>query len=115
MTGALEIERAAKRIGSSLQAAPVIYADDRYRAAMDGIDMAEICITSEAHFGDGEAPPDAHRAEDGSGISVTPALAEGEKCERCWRFMPDVGDLSGHPTLCGRCADAVDHFPIAAE
>ncbi|MEE2969861.1 MAG: isoleucine--tRNA ligase, partial [Pseudomonadota bacterium] len=114
VTGALEIERAAKRIGSSLQAALVIYAGDQYRAALDGIDMAEICITSEAVFGEGDAPRDAHHADDGSGISVTPALAEGEKCQRCWRFMPDVGSLSDHPTLCGRCADAVEHFPIAA-
>jgi isoleucyl-tRNA synthetase len=115
VTGALEIERAAKHIGSSLQAAPVIYAGDKYRIAMDGLDMAEICITSEASFGEGDAPQDAHHADDGSGISVMPALAEGEKCERCWRFMPDVGALPSHPTVCGRCADAVDHFPIAAE
>jgi isoleucyl-tRNA synthetase len=115
VTGALEIERAAKRIGSSLQAAPVIYADARFHAAMDGIDIAEICITSEARFGEGDAPSDAYQANDGSGISVMPALAKGEKCERCWRIMEEVGSLPSHLTLCGRCADAVDHFPIAAE
>ncbi len=46
VTGALEIERAEKRIGSSLQAAPTVYADADSVAAMEGLDLAEISITS---------------------------------------------------------------------
>ena len=44
-----------------------------------------------------------------------PALAEGEKCVRCYRILPEVGTVSGHDELCGRCADAVDNFQVAAE
>src|SRR5207302_1667388 len=59
VTGALEIERAAKRIGSSLEAAPVIYVADRdLLAALAGIDMAEVAITSGASVVEGEGPPD---------------------------------------------------------
>ncbi|HSK39743.1 MAG TPA: zinc finger domain-containing protein [Arenibaculum sp.] len=36
--------------------------------------------------------------------------AEGEKCGRCWRILPEVGTVEGHPDLCGRCADAVGHI-----
>jgi isoleucyl-tRNA synthetase len=58
VTGALEIERAQKRIGSSLEAAPVVYiADNNLRAVLDGLDFAEICITSDIEIS--AAPPPA--------------------------------------------------------
>ena len=65
VTGALELERAAKRIGSSLEAHPLIYvADpDLFAAAVDA-DLAELCITSGAALVEGEGPPDAFRLPD---------------------------------------------------
>ena len=33
--------------------------------------------------------------------------ADGEKCERCWNIRSDVGAQAQHPTLCGRCVEAV--------
>ena len=48
-------------------------------------------------------------------VGVAFARAEGEKCDRCWKVLPDVGDDPAHPTLCLRCADAVEHLPEAAE
>ena len=39
---------------------------------------------------------------------VTIALESAEKCERCWRHRADVGSHVEHPTLCGRCANAVE-------
>ncbi|MFB8787048.1 hypothetical protein, partial [Pasteurella multocida] len=46
VTGALEVERAGKKIGSSLEAAPKVFiSDDELHAALDGTDFAEVCIT----------------------------------------------------------------------
>ena len=49
VTGALELERAAKRIGSSLEASPLVYVSDRkiFETLFD-TDLAEVCITSNA-------------------------------------------------------------------
>jgi isoleucyl-tRNA synthetase len=46
------------------------------------------------------------------GIAVTVELASGEKCQRCWRVLPEVTTIAAHPDLCGRCADAVDHHHV---
>jgi len=35
------------------------------------------------------------------------ARAPGVKCERCWIFQEDVGRDAKHPTLCGKCGDAL--------
>ena len=114
VTGALEVERAEKRIGSSLQAAPQVYADDETVAAMQGVDLAEIAITSAATLVAGEPPADAFTLGDVAGIGVVPRLAEGSKCERCWQVLPDVG-AHGRDGICGRCAAAVARHPEAAE
>jgi isoleucyl-tRNA synthetase len=110
VTGALEIERAEKRIGSSLQATPKVYATAEYIAAMRGVDLAEISITSAAELIEGEAPKGAFILADVAGVGVVPAQALGEKCERCWKVTEDVGANPAHATVCGRCADAVDHL-----
>ncbi|MDH5411565.1 MAG: class I tRNA ligase family protein, partial [Alphaproteobacteria bacterium] len=85
VTGALELERAEKRIGSSLQAAPKVYVTADYKAALEGQDLAEIAITSDVELIVGDAPEGAFTLEDVPGVGVVSALAEGEKCERCWR------------------------------
>ena len=60
VTGALELERAAKRIGSSLEAAPLVHVTDAdLREAIKGIDMAEISITSDLTILDSAAPSGA--------------------------------------------------------
>ncbi|MGB0629263.1 MAG: isoleucine--tRNA ligase [Alphaproteobacteria bacterium] len=115
VTGALEIERAEKRIGSSLQAAPAVTVSEDYAGVLDGIDLAEICITSEATLSIGAATGDAFTLEDVPGVSVVPGSAEGEKCERCWQVLAEVGSNSDHPDICNRCADAVADLPAAAE
>ncbi len=107
MTGALELERAAKRIGSSLQAAPRVYMTAEYRKALSGLDLAEIAITSQATVLDGPAPEEAFKLPEVPGVGVVPAMAEGEKCERCWRVLPEVGAEPEHPTLCRRCTETV--------
>ena len=115
VTGALEIERGEKRIGSSLQSAPKIYADGEHLAAVGGMDVAEIAITSGAELIEGAPPADAFTLEDVASVGVVHTLAEGEKCVRCYKVLPEVGTVAGHPEICNRCADAVEHFPAAAE
>tara|TARA_R110002126_G_scaffold16044_30_gene64808 strand:+ start:1203 stop:4097 length:2895 start_codon:yes stop_codon:yes gene_type:complete len=115
VTGALELERAEKRIGSSLQATPTVYVGDEYTGALDGIDLAEISITSAIVVESGEAPGDAFRIDDVPGVAVVPGLAEGDKCDRCWQVLAEVKADGDTPGICNRCADAVADFPAAAE
>ncbi|MEE9140818.1 MAG: isoleucine--tRNA ligase [Alphaproteobacteria bacterium] len=119
VTGALEIERAEKRIGSSLQAHPTVYAMPGYAAAFEGLDLAEITITSDAILKEvaspSEFPDGAFRLAEVPGVAVVPALAEGGKCVRCWRVLPEVGEAPGAEPICGRCAEAVDCVLAAAQ
>jgi isoleucyl-tRNA synthetase len=114
VTGALEVARANKFIGASLQAHPQVYADQVYRDAAGGIDLADLCITSGFSFADGTPPADAHRHEDASDIAVVVEKASGEKCERCWKVLDEVGTDSAQPTVCNRCADAAQNHPATA-
>jgi isoleucyl-tRNA synthetase len=115
VTGALEIERSEKRIGSSLQAAPTVYATPDYVAALAGLDLAEICIVSDARLVQGEAPAGAFTLPEVPGVGVVPGKALGEKCARCWQVLPEVGRSAAHPTLCLRCESTVAGLPQAAQ
>ena len=115
VTGALEVEREAKRIGSSLQAHPVVYADPSTLAALDGVDLAEIAITSDASLSGEAAPEDAFRLDDVAGAAVVVEAAQGSKCQRCWKVLPEVGAHAVFADVCGRCADAVEAFGVAAD
>jgi isoleucyl-tRNA synthetase len=110
VTGALEPERAAKNIGSSLEAAPKLCVTDAAdKALFDSVDLAEITITSNA---DVELISDnIVRLQEGSfslpdvkGALVHFQKATGSKCARCWRVLEET-----HPDthLCNRCTDAV--------
>jgi isoleucyl-tRNA synthetase len=108
VTGALEIERAAKHIGSSLEAAPVIYVSDPdLLAALAGVDMAEVAITSAASGVEGEGPPDAFRLAEVPGVAVEPRRAEGRKCARSWKILPTVGADPDYPDVSPRDAQAL--------
>jgi isoleucyl-tRNA synthetase len=111
VTGALEVERANKKIGSSLEAAPKVYiADAAMRAAVAGIDLAEVCITSAIEVVGGDAPRDAFRLDDVPGVAVSPRRAAGRKCARSWRITDDVGSDPAFPELSARDAAAVREF-----
>jgi len=108
VTGALEIVRAAKTIGASLEAAPVLYVTDKSDADLFAtVDLAEIAITSDAQIKIGAAPADAFTLPDVPGAAAAFHPAEGAKCARCWRILPEVGANSAHPDLCNRCAEAI--------
>ena len=106
VTAALEIKRTDKTIGASLEAAPVVHVEDAgVLAALKSVDFADLCITSGLSLTADAAPPEAFRLPDVPGIGVVFELAEGEKCQRCWKILPDVGSHA-HAGTCARC-DAV--------
>ena len=108
VTGALELERAAKRIGSSLEAAPIIYvADSDLFGVAVGADLAELCITSAATLVEGEGPAAAFRLDDVRGVAVEPRRAEGRKCARSWKISPAVGADPQYPDVTPRDAQAL--------
>ena len=111
VTGALELERAAKRIGSSLEAAPIVYVSDPdLFAALVDVDLAEVSITSAATLVEGEGPAEAFRLPDVAGVAVVPKLAEGTKCARSWKILPSVGSDPQYPDVSPRDAQALREF-----
>ncbi|HEY1541396.1 MAG TPA: isoleucine--tRNA ligase [Xanthobacteraceae bacterium] len=108
VTGALELVRADKKIGSSLEAAPAIYiADPALLAALDGIDMAEVAITSAVTVERGGGPADAFRLDDVAGVAVVFCPAEGRRCARSWKVLPTVGSDPDYPDVSPRDAKAL--------
>ncbi len=114
VTGALEIERADKKIGSSLEAHPVVYvADAELYEAVKSVDLAEICITSAATIERGEGPGDAFRLPDVKGVAVVNKLAQGKKCARSWKILPTVGSDKEFPDVSPRDAKALREWEAA--
>ena len=107
VTGALEIARAEKRIGSSLQAAVELFVPGRLVDTLREVDLAELCIASAGTVLARPVPDGAFALPDLPGIGVLVAPASGERCERCWRVLPEVGQTPGHADLCRRCAAIV--------
>ena len=92
VTGAVERERAARRMRSGLEAAPVVWLAPERRAALEGLDLAEIAIVSTVAFGEGEPPAGAFRLEDVAGVAVLPRASRHERC----------APLLAPPAGCGR-------------
>jgi len=114
VTGALELERARKNIGSSLEAAPAVYVSDAdLLGALKGVDFAEVCITSAISVRDGETHEEAFRLDDVPGVAVVFARAEGRKCARSWKVLPDVGADPAWPDLSPRDAAAMREWTKA--
>ena len=107
VNGALEVARRDKVIGSSLEAAPIVHVDAETAALLGDVPFEDICITSGIEVTDAPAPDDAFRPEGEAGIAVVFAHAEGGKCQRCWKILPDVGH-HGHDGVCARCDGALD-------
>jgi isoleucyl-tRNA synthetase len=108
VTGALEVERREKRMGAALEAAPMVHlADADLMAAFEGLDAAEVFRTSQATLIGGEGPSEAFRIAEAPGVAVEPVKAEGAKCARSWRILPEVGSDPRYPDLSLRDAEAV--------
>ena len=107
VTAALEVQRTEKVIGASLEAAPVVYlAEQAVKDVLEQMPFADICITSDLTLSTDAAPSDAFTMAEVDGIAVSFVKAEGEKCGRCWKILPDVGTHS-HAGVCGRCDNAL--------
>jgi isoleucyl-tRNA synthetase len=116
VTGALEIERANKKIGSSLEAAPIVYmADEDLRKSLAGIDFAEVCITSDIEIRAGTGPDGAFRLADVADVAVVPERAKGRKCARSWRYSPEVGSDLEFPDVTPRDAAALRELKAAGK
>ncbi len=107
VNGALEVQRTAKVIGASLEAAPVVHvADTAILAALKSVNFAELCITSGIQLTKDPEPAEAFRLPEVPGVGVVFERAPGQKCQRCWQILPEVGRQS-HPGTCKRCNEAL--------
>ncbi|MEQ8656536.1 MAG: isoleucine--tRNA ligase [Hyphomicrobiales bacterium] len=114
VTGALEIERREKRIGSSLEAAPAIYiADADLFDQVSQVDWAEVAIASQASIHHGDAPEGAFHLDDVHGVGVVPGKAVGQKCARSWKILPEVGSDPQFPDVTPRDADALRELGVS--
>lgn len=110
-TGALEKARADKKIGSSLQAKLNLYVDSQKEPLpyLTNFDLPQIMITSDVEIHHTAAPPFAEIVPNLPSISLNIVPATGQKCERCWRVLPEV-EKTPH-LLCERCENVVATFP----
>lgn len=95
---AIEAARQAKQIGSNLEATVKLTLPETgfaHPVFSDIPALQEFFILSDLHLTRGPA------------LAATVEVCTNPKCERCWRLLPDVGTHAEHPTLCGRCVEAV--------
>jgi isoleucyl-tRNA synthetase len=108
VTGALELERAAKNIGSSLEASPLVYVSDKkIFSTLFDLDLAEVCITSNAMVTNDDPPANAFTLPDVKGVAVVVEKAVGTKCARSWKILPTVGEDVEYPDVSPRDAQAL--------
>jgi isoleucyl-tRNA synthetase len=114
VTGALEVARRDKLIGSALEAAPVIYvADADLRASLQATEFAELCITSGVSVFEGDGPPDAFRLPEAPGVAVVVEKARGVKCARSWKYFDPATADPRYPDITPRDAEAVAAWDAA--
>ncbi|MGB7977374.1 MAG: isoleucine--tRNA ligase [Roseiarcus sp.] len=109
VTGAIEIARAEKQIGSSLEAAPRVYlSNPEHMKALENIDFAEVCITSEIAIEFGTPiPGTAFRLPDAPDVGVVVERAQGVKCARSWRYFDPATASPDFPDVTPRDAEAL--------
>jgi isoleucyl-tRNA synthetase len=114
VTGALEVARRDKLIGSALEAAPRVWvADDALRASLQAADFAELCITSGVTIEAGEGPAEAFRLAETPGVAVLVEKAPGVKCARSWKYFDPLTAYRKYPDITPRDADAVAEWDAA--
>ncbi len=111
VTGVLELARANKDIGSSLEASPTLYlTDPADRALFKTVSLAEIAITSGAAVEVVADLDGLYALPDVKGAAAKFAPAPGEKCARCWMVLEETRPDTH---LCNRCTDAVAQLETA--
>ncbi|MCI2394365.1 isoleucine--tRNA ligase [Aliiroseovarius sediminis] len=107
VTAALEVQRRDKVIGASLEAAPIVHVRDQdVLGALKSVNFADIAITSSVSLTQDPLPSEAFRLPEIEGVGVVFEKASGDKCQRCWKILPDVGSHD-HAGVCGRCDAAL--------
>ena len=98
----LEEKRQAKLIGKSLDAKVVIHCKDKMFDVLFAkkSDLAEQLGVSQLVVLKNESEI----------LEIEVSKADGQKCERCWHWETDIGRNAEHPTICGRCVEAVKQF-----
>lgn len=96
----LELARAEKVIGHSLNANVILYAEgENYTFLKPKEDLlTTICIVS------GVEVVENTKKEEETIIGIKIEVAKGEKCERCWMYSESVGEDKENPTICHRCS-----------
>ena len=105
--------RVAEQIGAPLDAEVTLYGTPAWTSALKplGDELRFVLITSEARVADADTRAPEALATDGegkSGLWLHVQRSESQKCARCWHRRPDVGTVTTHPELCGRCAVNLD-------
>ena len=115
INGAIEVERLAKTIGSSLEANILVYTNDNtvYKE-LNMIDIKELAIVSSAKVILAKAPYPVVINED-LHIGVIVQKSEYKKCDRCWKLLNNVKEYNneyGNINLCERCKKIVSDYCI---
>ena len=109
VTGAIEVHRQNKTIGSSLESSPEVYvSNSNLFDQIASINFAEICITSDLKLHLGSITEEMFSLEDVDGVGVIFSSAEGKKCARCWKFVENLSDENGCDDICCRCSDTLN-------
>lgn len=109
VTRALERARRAQVIGHPLDAEVRLLLPESWEKLISAYRellptlfiVSQVTVVSRPEIGEG------YSGEDIPGLTVWVVKAQGEKCERCWNFSPEVGNFPDHPTLCRRCFQAL--------
>ena len=105
VTKAIEPLRSEKKVGSSLEVAVYVKAEDKDVLEKNSKDLSDIFIVSQAYLTD-EKPENVLNEYTEEGYTVWVTKAEGEKCERCWKYRK-LGEHQGYETICSDCYEAV--------
>ena len=110
ITEAIEIERAAKTVGSSLECEISVYINDLETLKMlEKADIAELSIVSKAKIINAQSPSNAAVNEE-LGIGIVVKKTSGVKCDRCWKISTEIAKHDteyGTANLCDRCHTAI--------
>jgi isoleucyl-tRNA synthetase len=95
-----------KSIGKSLDASVVAIVAE---GSSDGVLLTKYEAALAEFFNVSQATVQAVGAtQDNASLLLQVKVAEGAKCARCWRVVPDIGADARWPEVCSRCADALD-------
>jgi isoleucyl-tRNA synthetase len=102
---ALELKRAEKFIGNSLEAKVILHVDGKDLELIKQYEnfLPTLFIVSQAELNTEAPAKDSLKSTEIEGLSISVKKAEGEKCQRCWNRSPSVGTFGDAPEVCAKC------------